>query len=133
MRRVTARLAGRVVFKSRWLLPLAVISIASMALALGAATSDKAEAQAGGPGNGGRGGGGHDLGAWEHCIQTIDGNSNGAIAAALAKLNAREAGGHHYTLVEVIACGIHSKTGEFAFRFQVEEGGTQYETNVKVP
>ena len=134
---------SRAVFKPGWLLLLAVISIAFIALALGAATSNTAEAQAGGPGNGGRGGGGHDLGAWEHCIATIDGNSNGAVAAALAKLNAREAGGHHYTLVEVIACGIHSKSEKcpgddtlYAFRFIVDDdlrGVTKrVEKNVKV-
>ena len=129
---------SRVVFKPGWLLPLAVISIAVMALALGAASSDKAEAQSGGPGNGGRGGGGHDLGAWENCLGTP---ATGLINAALTKLNAKEAGGHHYTLVEVIACGIQSKgpcAGDlYAFRFIVDDdlrGGerTQYEKNVKV-
>jgi len=135
---------SRVVFKTAWLLRMAVISIAIMALAFGVATSNKAEAQSGGPGNGGEGGGGHDLGAWEHCISTIlpggtstDPQMQAAINAALAKLNAREAGGHNYVLIEVIACGIHSKKGEFefafAFRLVVEEGGTQYEKNVKVP
>ena len=134
---------SRVVFKPGWLLPLAVISIAFMALAFGAATSDKAEAQAGGPGNGGRGGGGHDLGAWEHCIGDI--GVTEAVNAALAKLNAREAGAHHYTLIEVIACGIHSKVRGggpcedklYAFRFIVDEdlrgvSKTSYEKNVKV-
>ena len=124
---------SRVVFKPGWLLPLAVIGIAFMALAFGAATANKAEAQSGGPGNGGEGGGGHDLGAWEHCIDT-----GGAVNAALAKLNAREASGHSYTLVETIACGIHSKRDDtcYAFRFIVDDtlrGVTKrVEKNVKV-
>ena len=133
---------SRVVFKPGWLLPLAVISIAFMALALGAATANTAEAQGGGPGNGGRGGGGHDNGAWEHCIGG-DPDVPGAINAALAKLNAREAGGHHYVLFEVIACGIQSQSGKcsgddklYAFRFIVDDdlrGVTKrVEKNVKV-
>ena len=135
---------SRVVFKPGWLLPLAVISIAFMALAFGAATSNKAEAQSGGPGNGGEGGGSHDLGAWEFCI--LDGGLDfgGAIIIALAKLNAREAGGHQYELVDMIACGVKSKGDPcedsddivFAFRFILNDpsGGPapHIEKNVKV-
>ena len=135
---------SRVVFKPGWLLPLAVIGIAFMALAFGAATSNTAEAQSGGPGNGGRGGGGHDLGAWEHCIASVQpqGAITSAVNAAMAKLNATE--GHHYVLQQVIACGIHSKRScddpderLYAFRFIVEDDlrgvkKTIFEKNVKV-
>ena len=138
---------SRVVFKRGWLLPLAVISIAIMALAFWAGTPNEAAAQGGGPGNGGRGGGSND-GAWEQCINTITGTTSSdvktaaAINAALTRLNAREASGHHYTLVEVIACGIHVKrTGDsgeqlYRFRFIVDDdfrGNTRrYEKNVQV-
>ena len=131
---------SRVVFKPGWLLPLAVISIALVALVFGAATSNTAEAQGGGPGNGGRGGGGHDNGAWEHCSSEP---IQGAINAALIKLNAREAGGHHYTLLEVIACGVLSQNPcedsadiRYAFRFIVEDDlrrqSATLEKNVRV-
>jgi len=130
---------SRVVFKRGWLLPLAVISIAIMALAFWAGTPNEAAAQGGGPGNGGRGGGGHDNGAWEQCIETsiTSQDLQTAVFAGLKKLNDRAAGGHHYTLLEVIACGIHSKTGEVAFRFIVEDDlrgvkQTISEKNVKV-
>ena len=135
---------SRVVFKPGWLLPLAVISIVFMALAFGAATSNKADAQSGGPGNGGEGGGSHDHGAWEFCIADSGLDFDGAITVALAKLNAREAGGHQYTLIQMIACGVKSKGDRcedsddilFAFRFILNDlsGGpaTHIEKNVKV-
>ncbi len=111
------------------------------ALAFWPATSNKAEAQSGGPGNAGRGGGGHDKGAWQHCISSISTvETSGAINAALSKLNARGAG-HHYTLVEVISCGVHAKKRRckesggklYAFRFIVEDDlRGVFEKNVKV-
>ena len=108
---------------------LAIVTI--MAGTLFIATG--AAAQGGGPGNGGRGGGGHDGGAWENCTGT-EPDLGDAINAALIKLNAREAGGHNYILNEVIACGVNSETGEWAFRFQVTDTllGLDTEKNVKV-
>ena len=90
-------------------------------------------------------GGGHDMGAWEHCISSISTvETSGAINAALSKLNARGAG-HHYTLVEVISCGVHAKKRRckesggklYAFRFILEDElrgvrKTIFEKNVKV-